>query len=49
MEELLISSSDSMLGAVSLMCQFLESLPILLCQRKCFGSEEDQDLVQSSK
>lgn len=46
MEKLLIFDSDSILGAIFLMCQFLESLPILLCYQSCFGSEEDQYLIQ---
>lgn len=45
MEKLLIFGIDSILGAMFLMCQFLELLPILLCQQSCFGSE-DQDLIQ---
>lgn len=48
MEQPLISGSDSMVGAMSLMCEFLELLPVLLCHSKCFDDEEDQDLVQPS-
>lgn len=45
MEKLLIFGIDNILGAMFLMCPFLELLPILLCQQSCFGSE-DQDLIQ---